>query len=228
MSTPGDMAQTIKEVEALGQRIVATQADVRDYNELKKALDSGVAEFGHVDIVSANAGIFSFAPGADLTETQWQDVIDINLTGVWHTCKAVIPHLIEQGIGGSIIITSSVAGLKGTPNTGHYAASKHGVVGLMRTLAQELAPHFIRVNSVHPTSVDTPMIQNDELYRLFRPDLDHPSLDDACDALTTVNALPVPWVDAVDISNAVLFLASDEARYITGVTLPIDAGSTLK
>jgi SDR family mycofactocin-dependent oxidoreductase len=228
MSTPGDMAQTVKEIEALDRRIVATQADVRDYDALKKALDSGVAELGHVDIVSANAGIFSFAPAVDLTESQWQDVIDINLTGVWHTCKAVIPHLIEQGTGGSIILTSSVAGLKGSANTGHYAASKHGVVGLMRTLAVELAPHFIRVNSVHPTSVDTPMIQNDQLYQLFRPDLDHPTRGDAYDALASVNTLRIPWVDSVDISNAVLFLASDEARYITGVTLPIDAGATLK
>ena len=228
MSTPADMAQTVKEVEALNRRIVATQADVRDFDAVKKAVDFGVAELGHVDIVSANAGIFSSAPVVDITEAQWQDVIDINLTGVWHTCKAVIPHLIEQGTGGSIILTSSVAGLKGAANAGHYAASKHGVVGLMRTLAVELAPHFIRVNSVHPTSVDTPMIQNDELYQLFRPDLDHPTQSDAHDALASVNMMPIPWVDSVDISNAVLFLASDEARYITGVTLPIDAGSTLK
>jgi SDR family mycofactocin-dependent oxidoreductase len=228
MSTPGDMAQTVKEIEALDRRIVATQADVRDYKAVKKALDSGVAELGHVDIVSANAGIFSFGPVADLTETQWQDVIDINLTGVWHTCKAVIPHLIEQGTGGSIILTSSVAGLKGSPNTGHYSASKHGVVGLMRTLALELAPHFIRVNSVHPTTVDTPMIQNDGIYQLFRPDLEHPTQGDTADTFASVNALPIPWVDSVDISNAVLFLASDEARYITGARLPIDAGATLK
>jgi (+)-trans-carveol dehydrogenase/(-)-trans-carveol dehydrogenase len=158
----------------------------------------------------------------------WQDVIDTNLTGVWHTCKAVIPHLVEQGTGGSIILTSSVAGLKGTANTANYTAAKHGVVGLMRTLALELAPNFIRVNSVHPTSVDTPMIQNDGTYRLFRPDLDNPTRDDASDAFASLNALPIAWVEPVDISNAVLFLASDEARYITGVTLPIDAGSMLK
>jgi (+)-trans-carveol dehydrogenase/(-)-trans-carveol dehydrogenase len=228
MSTPEDMAQTVKEVEALDRRIVATRADVRDYDALKKALDDGVAELGHVDIVSANAGIFLFAPTAELTETQWQDVIDVNLTGVWHTCKAAIPHLVEQGTGGSMILTSSVAGLKGSQNIGSYVSAKHGVVGLMRTLALELAPNFIRVNSLHPTSVNTAMIQNEQTYLLFRPDLERPTQQDAIEAYTGLNALPIPWVEPVDISNAVLFLASDEARYITGVTLPIDAGSLLK
>jgi SDR family mycofactocin-dependent oxidoreductase len=228
MATPDDMAQTVKEVEALDRRIVATRADVRDYGALKKALDDGVAQLGHVDIVSANAGIFSFAPTAEMSETMWQDVIDTNLTGVWHTVKAAIPHMVEQGTGGSIILTSSVAGLKGSPNLANYVAAKHGVVGLMRTLALELAPNFIRVNSVHPTSVDTPMIQNDATYRLFRPDVDNPTKEDVAEAFATLNALPIFWVEPRDISNAVLFLASDESRYITGVTLPIDAGSMLK
>jgi (+)-trans-carveol dehydrogenase len=228
MATPEDMAQTVKEVEALDRRIVATRADVRDYNALKKALDDGMAALGRVDIVVANAGIFSNGPIAELSETEWQDTIDTNLTGVWHTAKAAIPHLLAQGTGGSIILTSSVAGLKGSPNIGNYVAAKHGVVGLMRTLALELAPNFIRVNSIHPTSVDTPMIQNDATYRLFRPDLDNPTREDVGEAFTTLNALPIFWVEPRDISNAVLFLASDEARYITGVTLPVDAGSLLK
>jgi (+)-trans-carveol dehydrogenase len=155
-------------------------------------------------------------------------MIDTNLTGVWHTAKAAIPHLKAGGRGGSIILTSSVAGLKGGQNTAHYTAAKHGVVGLMRTLALELAPDFIRVNTVNPTTVDTNMVQNDATYRLFRPDLDNPGRPDMTEASQATNALPIPWVEPVDISNAVLFLASDEARYITGVTLPIDAGSLEK
>jgi (+)-trans-carveol dehydrogenase len=154
-------------------------------------------------------------------------VIDINLTGMWHTCKAAIPHLVVGG-GGSIVITSSDAGLKAYPNLAHYVSAKHGVVGLMRTLALELAPHFIRVNSLHPSTVDTDMIQNEATYRLFRPDLRDPGAQELADAGRAINALPIPWLEPVDISNAVLFLASDEARYITGVTLPVDAGFLVK
>jgi len=159
MATPDDLAQTVKEVEALDRRIIATQADTRDYGALKKALDDGVAELGRLDIVSANAGIFRFGLAEDLPEQTWQDMIDTNLTGVWHAAKAAIPHLRAAG-GGSIILTSSAAGLEGMPNIGHYVAAKHGVVGLMRTLALELAPDMIRVNSLHPTTVNTDMIQN--------------------------------------------------------------------
>jgi NAD(P)-dependent dehydrogenase (short-subunit alcohol dehydrogenase family) len=155
-------------------------------------------------------------------------MVDINLSGVWRTCKAAIPHLKQGGRGGSIIITSSDAGLFAFPNIAHYVSAKHGVVGLMRTLALELAPDMIRVNSVHPTVVDTPMVNNEGTFRLFRPDLENPTVDDFKVAAQGINALPIPWVDAVDISNAVLFLASDEARYITGVTLPVDAGANVK
>jgi NAD(P)-dependent dehydrogenase (short-subunit alcohol dehydrogenase family) len=155
MATPADLAETVKEVEALDRRIFAVQADVRDYAALKAALDDGVAQLGGLDIVSANAGIASFAPAADLEEATWQDMIDVNLTGVWHAAKAAIPHLIAGGRGGSIVLTSSTAGLVALPNMAHYVAAKHGVVGLMRTLALELAPHSIRVNSVHPTGVNS-------------------------------------------------------------------------
>ncbi|SDU44245.1 mycofactocin-coupled SDR family oxidoreductase [Jiangella alkaliphila] len=228
-ATEADLAETVEQVEALDRRIVATKADVRDYEALKEALDDGVAQLGRVDIVSANAGIFIFGDQSHLvSEQDWRDVTDINQTGVWHTCKAAIPHLIEQGTGGSIVITSSTAGLKGTPNVAPYTASKHAVVGLMRTLALELAPHSIRVNTVHPTSVDTGMIQNEATYRLFLPDAQHPTRDDAEPIFRTINALPVPWVEPVDISNAVLFLASDESRYVTGLELKVDAGYTIK
>ncbi|WP_449282816.1 mycofactocin-coupled SDR family oxidoreductase [Leucobacter sp.] len=228
-ATEEDLAETVRQVEALDRRIVASKADVRDYAGLKEALDRGVAELGHVDIVSANAGVFSFGDQTqDVTDSDWQDVIDINQTGVWHTAKAVIPHLIEQGTGGSIIITSSTAGIKGTPNVAAYTASKHAVVGIMRTLALELAPHRVRVNTVHPTGVDTDMIQNEATFRLFMPDVEHPTREQAAPIFQSTNALPVPWVEPIDISNAVLFLASDEARYVTGTELKVDAGYTLK
>jgi NAD(P)-dependent dehydrogenase (short-subunit alcohol dehydrogenase family) len=173
-------------------------------------------------------GIASFAPATDLQEATWQDMIDVNLTGVWHAAKAAVPHLIAGGRGGSIVLTSSTAGLVALRNMAHYVAAKHGVVGLMRTLALELAPHFIRVNSVHPTGVNTPMVQNEPTMRVFLPGVENPTAEQYAEAMGALNALPIPWVEPRDVSNAVLFLASDEARYITGVTLPVDAGSTQK
>jgi SDR family mycofactocin-dependent oxidoreductase len=230
MATPGDLAETVKEVEALDRRIIAAEADVRDYGALKQALDGGVAELGRLDIVSANAGIYGFGTLADLPAQTWQDMIDVNLTGVWHTAKAAIGHLRAGGRGGSIILTSSTAGLKGVQNLGHYTAAKHGVVGLMRTLALELAPDMIRVNTINPTSVDTDMIHNAATYALFVPDLDEKdrTRERLGELFRTLNRLPVPWVDPADVSNALLWLASDEARYVTGVTLPVDAGALLK
>jgi SDR family mycofactocin-dependent oxidoreductase len=225
--TAEDLALTVKAVEALDRRIVASTADVRDYAALKEALDEGVAQLGRLDIVSANAGIFSSAPAADLTEEAWGQMIDINLSGVWRACKAAIPHLIA-GKGGSIIITSSAAGLQAAPNVAHYVSAKHGLVGLMRSLALELGPHSIRVNSLHPTNVDTDMIQNEAMYRLWFPESEHPTREEFGVLSQTMQALPIPWVDSVDVSNALLFLASDEARYITGSTLTVDAGLTIK
>jgi SDR family mycofactocin-dependent oxidoreductase len=230
MSTPDDLNQTVKEVEALDRRIVAGQADVRDFAGLKQQLDAGVAELGRLDIVSANAGIFSFGTLEELTDESWNDMIGVNLTGVWHAIKAAAPHIRAGGRGGSIVLTSSTAGLMGMENIGHYVAAKHGVVGLMRTAALEFAKHSIRVNSVHPTSVNTDMIQNAATYELFAPDL--PEAERTKDALAprfqAMNVLPVPWVEAVDISNAVLWLASDQSRYVTGLELKVDAGQTLR
>ena len=229
MATPDDLAETVKQVEALDRRIVASQADVRDLEQLKVAFEEGLAQLGRVDIVSANAGIFTFGEQSqDVTETEWRDVVDTNQMGVWHTCKAVIGHLIEQGTGGSIVLTSSTAGLKGTPNVLPYTAAKHAVVGIMRTLALELAPHSIRVNTIHPTGVATDMILNEAAFRLFLPDEAHPTREQAAEAFQATNALPVPWVEPVDISNALLFLASDESRYVTGLELKVDAGYTIK
>jgi SDR family mycofactocin-dependent oxidoreductase len=228
IGSPTDLAQTVKEVEALDRRIVAGRADVRDFGGLTAALDDGVARLGRLDIVVANAGIVSFGTAEELTEQAWRDVIDVDLTGVWLTVKAAIPHLRATG-GGSITIMNSGAGLKGAPNLGHYAAAKHGVVGLMQSLANELAPDMVRVNTVHPSAVDTDMIHNQALYHQLLPDHQGDITRQEIEPVfQTLNALPIPWVESVDISNAVLFLASDEARYITGVTLPVDAGASVK
>ncbi|NMH96848.1 mycofactocin-coupled SDR family oxidoreductase [Pseudonocardia acidicola] len=228
-ATEADLAETVKLVEDLDRRIVVSQADVRDVDATRKAVDDGVAQLGRLDIVAANAGIFQFGdPVHQTSEDDWRDVLDVNLTGVFHTCKATVPHLLAGRRGGSIVLTASGAGIKGFANFGHYVAAKHGVVGLMRTLALEMAPHGIRVNVIAPTNCNTDMIQNEPMYRLFLPENEHPSREEFAEASATLLALPVPWVEPIDISNALLFLASDEARYITGVTLPVDAGMTTK
>jgi (+)-trans-carveol dehydrogenase len=227
-ATADDLARTAKLVEEFDRRIVTRQVDVRDLGGLEAAVRDGVSELGGIDIVVANAGIVSMAPLLELDEQTWQTMIDVNLTGVWKTLRAAVPPMVEARKGGSVIITSSAAGLMGFGNIGHYVAAKHGVVGLMRTLAQEVAPYMIRVNSVHPTTVNTPMVMNDAFYRLGRPDLENPDREAMAEAFLTINLLPVPWVEAVDISNAVLWLASDESRYVTGITLPVDAGALEK
>ena len=221
-ATQSDMDETVAAVEALDRRIIATKADVRSLEQVKKAVDEGVAQLGRLDVVIANAGVSTFmGPAETLTEEAFVDMVDINLTGVWRSCAAAIPHIKAGGQGGSIIMTSSAAGLMAYPNVGHYVAAKHGVVGLMRTLALELATDNIRVNSIHPTTVDTPMVNNEATFKLFRPDLDNPTADDFIEAAKVMNAMPIGWVEAVDISNAMVWLASDEARYVTGVTLSL-------
>jgi (+)-trans-carveol dehydrogenase len=228
LAHPADLEETVRLVRATGRRIVAGRADVRDYDALAGALEQGLQQLGRLDIVCANAGVNSPGPTHLLSEAQWQTVVDVNLGGVWRTAKAAIPHMIKQGAGGAMILTSSAAGLKGYANIAHYTAAKHAINGLMKTLAQELAPHRIRVNSINPTQVDTPMIMNEPMYRLFCPGLENPTRADFAPVSQQMNALPVPWVEAEDVSQAVLFLASDEARYITGVALPVDAGVLVK
>jgi len=220
MATEADLAETVKAVEALDRRIVATQADVRDAAALKAAVDDGVAQLGRLDIVSANAGICTVQSWDEVTPEVWQDTLDTNLTGVWNTMVVSVPHLIAAG-GGSIICTSSTAGIKGLPYLAPYVAAKHGVVGIARTMANELAIHKIRVNTVHPTGVDTPMGTGlAGLEPLINRD---PNLGPIY-----MNTLPVEIVDPRDISNAVLFLASDEARYVTGLEFTVDAGNTIR
>jgi (+)-trans-carveol dehydrogenase len=228
MATPDDLEETRKLVEQLGRRMICAQVDVRDAAALRDAVADGITALGQLDVVVANAGIWSHERAERMPEPMWQDMIDVNLTGVFNTCQAALPHLLQAGRGGSIVLISSTAGLRGVPNSVHYAAAKHGVVGIMRSLATELAPHSIRVNTVHPTTVDTDMVRNEAILKLFRPSLDSPTIEDAIPAFKTLNLLPIPWVESIDISNAVLFLASDESRYITSVSLPVDAGSSQK
>jgi SDR family mycofactocin-dependent oxidoreductase len=217
MAVSDDLKETIRQVEELDRRIVAREADVRDSAAVKSIVDEGVAEFGRLDVVCANAGICSFAENVwSITDEQWEEMIAVNLTGVFKTVRAAAPHMIAAGNGGSIVLTSSTAGFKGMTGIGHYVSAKHGVVGLMRTLANELGQYSIRVNTVHPTGVNTPMVVNDFMSSFLQDDPDMQA--------NMQNALPVEMLEAVDISNAIVWLASDEGRYVTGVTLPVDAG----
>ncbi|OMC31003.1 3-ketoacyl-ACP reductase [Mycobacterium sp. GA-1841] len=227
MAGRDELDETVALVEAAGGKMLGSVADVRDFHALKTALDVGVEQFGRLDIVLANAGI---APTAfrevtiDEDLAMWTDAIGVNLVGSFHTAKAAIPHLIDGGRGGSIVFTSSTAGLRGFGGSQGgglgYAASKHGIVGLMRTLANALAPHNIRVNTVHPTAVNTMMAVNPAMTAFLEnyPD-GGPHLQ---------NPLPVELLEPQDISATISYLVSDAAKYVTGVTLPVDAGFTNK
>jgi SDR family mycofactocin-dependent oxidoreductase len=219
MSSPQDLEHTVKEVEAAGRRIVARQVDVRDFEALQQAFDEGMAELGPVGIVLANAGIGPGGLASD--QQQWEDVIGVNLTGVWNTGRVAIPSMVKHGQGGAIVLTSSTGGLAG-PGINHagvlgYTASKHGVIGLMRSWANYLAPHYIRVNTVAPTTVRTPMAGGGDVAAIIEhvPEL----------AGSLTNAIPVEAVDPIDVTNAILWLVSDDARYITGTVVPVDAGN---
>lgn len=225
-STPADLDTTSSLVREAGGRVHSEIVDVRDLDDLQAAVDRGVERLGGLDAVCATAGITSRGMAVEMDEGTWRTMLDVNLTGVWHTCRATAPHLIARGAG-SMILTSSIAGLRGLVGVAHYTAAKHGVIGMMRSLAKELAPHDVRVNCISPTNVDTPMIHNDVVSTAFRPDLDRPpTRAEFAEAARSMNMLAVPWVDAVDVANAALFLASDEARYITAIVLPVDAGAT--
>ena len=223
-ASEADLAETVKLVESEGGAMIGTKADVRDFAAMKTAVDQGVERYGRLDIVIANAGIVRLGDEPEDFLTVWRDIIDTNLTGVFHTVKASTQHLIDGGEGGSIVITSSSAGLKGTgtSKTGGsaYTAAKRGLVGYMQVLANELAKHMIRVNTIHPTGVATGMVMNEAMRKLFA------SGDPALAAMQ--NALPIEILQPEDIANAVAWLVSDEAKFITGVALPLDAGFTIR
>jgi SDR family mycofactocin-dependent oxidoreductase len=222
LASPVDLEETVRLVKSKDRHIIASQADVRDYQQLKGVLDDAVAQFGRLDIVIANAGIapMTFDDDENLGEEAFGDVIDVNLVGAWNACRVSIPHLIRGGRGGAVVLTSSTAGIKGytgsTAGAVGYTAAKHGVVGIMRTLANDLAQHSIRVNTIHPTGVNTMMAVNPVMRRWIE--------EDPARGAHMNNPLPVEVLEPDDVTNAVVFLVSDEARYITGVMLPVDAG----
>jgi len=237
-STRADLDETVSMVESLGAGCVGLSVDVRNLSLLSGAIEQGLGTIGderarHVDIMVANAGIAGGAPIELMAAEAWQEMIDINLTGVWNSVKAVIPSMLTNprlaanggsGTASVILISSANGGLKAPPNLTHYAAAKHGVVGMMRSLANELGGRGIRVNTVHPTAVDTRLIHNDFTYRLFRPDLESPGREDVVELFRSYHSLPIPWIDSSDVSEAVAFLACDASRYITGITMTVDAG----
>jgi SDR family mycofactocin-dependent oxidoreductase len=229
LATAEDLEDTAAQVEARGRRVVTGIADVRDLGQVQKVVDAGLAELGKIDIVCANAGVGSWSVSWEMSEQVWKDMIDVNLTGVFNTTRAALPSMVERGQGGSVVLTSSTAGLLGHPNTAHYTAAKHGIIGFMKVLAQELGPHGIRVNSVCPTAVSTPLIFNAETFKLFAPDVANPTEADVRAPFTRLNVLPdVPWIEPADVSEAVLWLCSDAARYVTGIALPVDLGMSMK
>jgi len=223
-----DLRETCRLVEETGREIVAEPGDVRDYDQVKAIFDRGIEKFGRVDIVIPNAGLCAGAKTWEISEDAWREMIDVNLTGVWHTVKAAVPQMIEQNSGGAITFIGSTEALKGAENISSYAASKHGVTGLMTSLARELGEYGIRVNSVNPTCVDTDMINNPFVYKLFRPDLEQPTREDVVDSFAGTHILPVPWIEPSDVSKAILYLASESGRYITASTMVIDAGFIVK
>lgn len=228
-ATPQDLQETVRQVEALDRRIVSAQADVRDRDALQRVVDDGVAQLGRLDAVVANAGIFTFGDETHrLPEQTWQDIIDVNMTGVWHSVSAATQAIIDGGNGGSVTIISSLAGFKGLPNVAAYTVAKHGIVGLMKVLANELGPHRIRVNTIHPNAIETDMIINPATFKLFRPDLQAPTKEDAAPGFAGMNPMNVPFIPPIAVSNAVLFLVSDEAEYVSGAMLPVDAASAQK
>ncbi|GAB19882.1 putative oxidoreductase [Gordonia effusa NBRC 100432] len=229
MATEADLAQTVALVEATGREISASVADVRDLTALKASVDAGVERFGRLDIAVANAGIAA-APTLswDLSPEAFREMMDINVTGVWQTTKVAIPHIMAGNRGGSVILVSSMAGLRGIPGIVHYSSAKHAVAGMAKSIANELGWANIRVNSIHPGNVRTTMIDNEPMVRGFRPDLENPVLEDTADVMGKLNLLPTPWVEAEVIADAVLYLVADTGRGITGAALPIDLGASAK
>jgi SDR family mycofactocin-dependent oxidoreductase len=233
MSTRADLDRTVEAVEKLDRRVFARVVDVRDAAATERAVQEGVAELGRLDIVVANAGIVSYYAAQDLPPQAWADMIDTNLTGSWNLAQASLTHLIEGDAGGSIVLVSSSTAHIGMPHVPHYSASKAGLIGLMQSLAVELGPHRIRVNTIHPTGVNTPMLQNEASYELMSGGLTrevNPANPPAsvAEPLIALNAIPIKWIEPVDVSNAIVYLTSAQGRFVTGTQLRIDAGSAAK
>lgn len=227
MSEPEDLAETAALVKALGREAIVAELDVRDLAGMRELTARAMEQFGRLDIVIANAAIASPAPSLDMSEETWQEMIDVNLTGVWKTLAATVPAIRQGNRGGSVVIISSMAAIAPHGNIAHYTAAKAGLIGLMKVLAKELAPESIRVNTVHPGTVATPMVLNDSIYKLFRPDLEAPTREDMELATGGLHAMPISLLEPEDITGTVMHLVSDEGRYITGTTQQVDAGGSL-
>jgi (+)-trans-carveol dehydrogenase len=229
MSSADDMAETVRLVEEAGGEIVAEKADSRNFEQVQAALNKGLDAFGRVDVVVCNAGMVSeTVPFWEMTDAGWSSVVDTNLTGVWHTAKAAAPTMIEAGNGGNFVLIGSVCSSKGFAATANYTSAKHGLVGMVKVMAIELAEHNIRANVVAPTNVNTQMFVNDICMGLFAPDIENPTVDQFEEAARWMNLLPVGWIEPEDTSNAVRWIASDEARFVTGTLLSVDAGCLTK
>lgn len=223
MGTSDDLAQTTKMVEAAGQECVSIHADTRDPDAMRSFVAATLEAFGRIDVFVANAGIAAFGPLESMPDDMWYDVVDVNLSGVSHSIRAVVPHMVDRGVG-RIVATASIVGREGGPNNANYAAAKWGVIGFVKSLAIELAPYGVTVNALSPMSVSTDMCHNDKTYTLFRPDLDTPTTEDVIDTFAGLNPMGIPWLELQDSTAGVMFLASDDARYITGASLDIAAG----
>ncbi|MTD54450.1 mycofactocin-coupled SDR family oxidoreductase [Amycolatopsis pithecellobii] len=225
MPDEDDLAETKKLVEELGRRCVAVKADVTVAAEVEDFVSTTISELGRIDFVVANAGIFS--PGGplwEISEQRFDETMAVDAKGVWLTIKYAVPHMLERR-SGSIVLTSSMAGLEGNPNIGHYVAAKHAVVGLMRSLANEVGPYGIRVNALNPGTVNTKMVNFPAQYKLFNPD--NPTEQGMLDVMEGMQLLPGPFTEVEDQSNAVLWLCSDESRMVSGITLPVAGGANV-
>lgn len=223
MASPEELAETVDLVEKTGHRCISVQADVRSFAEMQRVADTALGEFGRIDILCANAGIMTLSSFADMDSLTWATTVDINLTGVANSIRAVLPTMVAQGYG-RVVATSSGAGRGGYANLAHYSATKWGVIGLIKSIARETGSQGVNLNVVCPTTVATPLFLNDACYAGFRPDLEKPTLEDCMDILVGMNAIPVPYIEPKDVSDAILFLVGPRSKYVTGSVLDVAAG----
>ncbi|WP_238012163.1 mycofactocin-coupled SDR family oxidoreductase [Dactylosporangium sp. AC04546] len=222
LGTSAELRETASAVEGLERKALVVEADVRSIDAMRAVVADGIAAFGHIDILAANAGVVTYHQLVDMDDQAWQDTIDVNLTGVANSIRAVLPHMMERKYG-RIVVTSSQAARRGVPNLSHYAASKWALIGLTKAVALEAAPYMITCNAVLPGAVNTPMMHHDEVYKVFVPEKDAPGLEDMEARLTQMNPMPTTWVEPTDISHEVLHLAAEESRFISGCTVDVAA-----